>query len=338
MFSQIFAGDSKLAKTRLKLILAHFKSSSRDTFEISHECETEASMASYRNVQSTKVFCYVFLSWPHKPDSLNNQTDGKISGIFRRRRTTMMLEWIWPVWLQWRRFFFFIQNVIFSLTAIIDTRNGKFTAMRRMNDCWSIRKDDRVESLIENCAPPGVCPLDGRKKISGKLTRRVSRLPCSLNRTSDNLKQGTIKFRRSQRWSNFQQFDRVSSNKFNFSSHGCLHNSLARWTNINLHNGIDAAFECNHKSSSGARICDWCRQVDGKVLLWNIYVDHAIIKVIRLNRVVTAFHLPTIGRIATRGIGAELLSNHSREGDFVVFLRTDARTSDSVMIESLNYF
>lgn len=93
-----------------------------------------------------------------------------------------------------------------------------------------------------------------------------------------------------------QTFNRLigsPSNRFNFSSHGCLHNSLARWTNINLHNGIDAAFECNHKSSSGARICDCCRQMDGKVLLWNIYVDHAIIKVIRQNRVVTAFHLPT---------------------------------------------
>lgn len=219
-------------------------------------------MANDRNVQSTKVFCYVFLSWPHKPDSLNNQTDGEISGIFRRRRWSLNGHWF-----QWRWWFFFIQNVIFSPTAIIDTRNGKFTARRRMNDCWSIRKDVRVESLIENPAPPGVCPLDGRKKISGKLTRRVSRLPRSLNRTSDNSMQWTIKFRRSQRWSNFQQIDRASVYLTDSISHLTgVHNSLARRMNINLHNGIDAAFECIHKSCSGARCCDrrWCRQMDGK--------------------------------------------------------------------------
>lgn len=152
----------KLAKTRLKSrFLIEFRHISSHRLAILlrsvHECETEASMANDRNVQSTRVFCYVFLPWPHKPDSLNNQTDGEISGIFRRRRWSLNGQWF-----QWRWWFFFIQNVILSLTAIIDTRNGKFTARRRMNDCWSIRKDVRVESLIENSASPGVSA--GRKK------------------------------------------------------------------------------------------------------------------------------------------------------------------------------
>lgn len=77
-------------------------------------CEAEASMANDRNVQSTKVFCYVFLSWPHKPDSLNNQTDGR---NLRQFSSSMNGHWF-----EWRGWFSSIQKVIFSLTAIIDTK------------------------------------------------------------------------------------------------------------------------------------------------------------------------------------------------------------------------